>query len=251
MRLTPILALLALIGCGEAHAPADADGSAGDACESGETLAFTLEIVDIQRETDSGGVPGLDLDGRDSDETDELGCHQPDWTDPRDGERGVDNQLATLFVVGSPGTAPELRSGRRVDLQVRRVDDRPNDPCIEVRIDGGDPIRTELVEGRFQALGGTGSITVEMFGADGDTLLPLPVTSLAVEATLVAGGGLTDVTIAGHLNIDAMVAATIEVAPDVDPSLIRTTLEGVADLEPDADGNCQSVSAAFAAEVVP
>jgi hypothetical protein len=39
--------------------------------------------------------------------------------------------------------------------------------------------------------------------------------------------------------------------PRLDPELLRSTLEGVADLDPDEDGRCQSYSIAYGVEQVP
>lgn len=134
MRLTH--ALIALAGCGEVHRP---DEGGPDSCDTGETLAFEIYLTAYAREDDEGRVPGMNLDGRVSDVTDEEGCHQVDFVGP-DGEEGVDNQFGSI--------AWELES----------------DPYL------------------------------------------------------------------------------------IETGLIRTTLEGIADLDRDAEGNCQSVSAAFLAE---
>ena len=80
------------------------------------------------------------------------------------------------------------------------------------------------------------------------TMSTFPVRGLSAKGQLDETGELTRLVVGAHMDNEEVVAHVMAEAPDVDPSLIRTTLEGIADLDRDAAGTCQSVSAAFLAE---
>lgn len=71
-------------------------------------------------------------------------------------------------------------------------------------------------------------------------------TSLELQVA-VGVDGLQEGTTRSPVDEEVIAHVTTEF-PDVDPDLIRTSLQGIADLHRDAEGSCQSVSAAFLAE---
>ncbi len=217
---------------------------------SGETLSYEVSLTDIGREDAEGGVRGMNLDGRVSEgATDEESCHQEDWVDLVDGETGIDNQLAILGPNPMPpGSMPARPTGGPIPLTLGAVDDPLNDACVTVQLGDAPAVQTELVDGRLWLLGDDSVARTVPIGEEDGEPLGLPVRGLAVKGQLLADGTLTDVIVAGHFDIEELVAEVLITAPDVDPELLRTTLEGVADLDLGEDGACRSVSAAFVAE---
>jgi hypothetical protein len=236
------LALVLLAGCGEAHG---LEEGGPDSCETGETLRFELFLTDYGREDAEGRVAGMNLDGRISDVTDGASCHQVDFVGV-DGEEGVDNQLAATLGVGLESDPYLIETGP-VPLVLGGVDDRQNDRCITFRLGDGAPVETELVEGRFHAQG-TGTLIVSVGDHWWMTMSTFPVRALSAKGRLDESGALSNVVVGARMDIEQTIAHVMSEAPDVDPALVRTTLEGIADLDPDTEGACQSVSAGFLAE---
>lgn len=234
--------LLCVVGCGD-------DGMVGgDAGPSYDipTTTVSLLLTGIAREDAEGRLRGVDLDRRISDRTDELGCFQNDWTDPITGAEGVDDQYYSLAVtveaqIGGPNIDEVIREAAVVvPLTMASA---PGG--VEVRLGDVEPQVVPITGGHFQALT-EGSF---LLGVDGS--FPIVVHQLAVDALVSPEGALTSVVIAGAIDIDQTVAAVERDTPAIDPSLVRTTLEGVADLDPGPDGACRKVSAVFTAEVEP
>lgn len=124
------------------------DGSAGpDAtapdggppvCAGGETYFYVMDSLAFAREESAAVAPGFDLDGRDSDFDDPLGCYQLDYESP-DGRTGIDNQGAllapSLEEVAETDLDAELeatvQSGEALLLlELEHVDDFADDPCV-------------------------------------------------------------------------------------------------------------------------
>jgi len=236
--------VLLLVACGE--------GPAGpDTCMSGETLTFELLLVDIAREDAEGGVRGMNLDGRVSEgAADELSCHQADFVDLVDGETGVDNQLGLLGPNPTPPDhVPARPTGAPIPLTIGAVDDPESDSCVTVQLGDAPAVQTELVDGRLWLFGDASVVrTVPISDDRAAASLELPLRGAALKGRLRADGALADVVVAGHIDIEELLDSAAIATPDVDPDLLRTTLEGVADLHRGEDGECRSVSASFVAE---
>lgn len=214
----------------------------------GDSFTFTLQLVGVHRESFDGRSRGIDLDGRISDETDDLGCNQEDWEDPLDGERGVDNTLALLAPTLEAALGMSLDEGveafgAAVDIRLIGVDGSRTDPGVALGVGGEPPRVVPMRGGRFQ---GTSDRGLEVWL----TVAAVRLRGVGVDARLTASGTLTDVVVVGHFDIDDVVETVTATAPDIDPGLVRTTLEAVADLDPGGDGLCRSISAVYDAEVV-
>jgi len=244
-KLSPMgrwLSVALLIGCGES-----AGGGPDAFTPTLEAMSVTLWLTGVSREDVDGRMRGVDLDGRVSDATDELGCFQEDWIDPVGAEAGVDNNYYSLVVtnegIGDPDapSVDDLIRDAGITLPMR-VSGAPGG--VEVRLGDTEPQVAPLREGHFQAL--TDATLVFEFPELSSAVLY----DLAVDAVM-ADGQLLDIVIAGALDIAEIVATVEAESPDVDPALVRTTLEGVADLDPGEDGRCTRVSAAFTATAEP
>lgn len=254
--------------------PLNCGGADAQCLFVGSTLAIGVEDA-------SGNVPGFDIDDRVSDSTDEQGCFQEDWTSPS-GTPGIDNQLATL--------APTLEAALGSDLQetidgaiadgsiiilmdVKGLESTNDDITMDLSLgstaDGNPPMLngTAIAAGQTFTVDMTyvndapGTVTGGVMNVAVDTLplaipfdetteIALTIRSATVQATVTETPALTGGLIGGSLNIDELVTTVMAVAPDIDAGLIRTTLEGVADLEPDSDGICQNVSVGITFEGV-
>ncbi len=212
----------------------------------GEELdfGFRLQLVDVHRER-AGGVRGADIDGRVSDVTDELGCNQEDFRDPFDGEVGVDNQLAALAPTIEAALGSDLRDSLLVippaPFRLEGVDPSLTDPDVRVLLADG-VTRTSMRNGQFRAELAI-AIPAWSFGVT-------PLREVGIEARLTSDGRLVDIALFGFHFLEEVIEGALTIAPDIDPELIRTTLEGVADLEPGPTGICQALSASYEAEAL-
>ena len=228
-------------------------------------------------------VPGFDLDGRVSGDSDPEGCFHPDYTSPPpDDEPGVDNQLGPI--VASLGSLFDIEGGYRMHigegsyfflLRVSDVDDRFEDPTVVVELfegrtaAGGAPALDAsggLEPGQAFVVGGlvasspgeirAGRVRARM----PDTELWLPIRGGITPWRFSRGqmrfdigeAGLEHAVMGGVLDVEESVAVIVGSAPDEIPeSLARSVLEGQADLSPDARGDCQEISMALVFEAIP
>jgi hypothetical protein len=230
---------------------------------SGTSHAYTLAITQTAiRNLVGSGAPGMNFDGRVSDATDASGCHQEDLVDPFDGEVGVDNALGGSLDLTLISERPQpFDPPDSVALGIRGPAALEEAERVEITLGGVELATAEVVDGRFQAIGpADAALTLELGFTLESSTIPLTLIQPAIQGRITEegevigertaeAGELVELVIGGRLDIDAAVAAATEADPELDPTLIRTTLEGLADLDPDEDGDCQSVSIAFLAEV--
>lgn len=201
-------------------------------------LAGTYTIASIPEVRIADGlevVEGADIDLRTSDTSDVLGCQIPDFDDP-DGTRGIDNQLASLkptldgFVdVDEAFLAADVSFQLRTEMEAG---------CDVVVLTSGD---TE-----YRAVASvSGAILRARFGPSSamqfpslDPTTPWTLRNVQLRYDLMERAAW----IAGSLDIDDVVAGFVAVA-EVPEDVLRTTLESIADLEPDSAGSCVSISA--------
>jgi len=210
---------------------------------------------------------------------------------PPDNEPGVDNQLGPILaslggsfdVAGS--IAEALADGSLLLLfEVQNVDDMTNDGCVTVniylgelqpgvtapmldgsgRIAGGQTfdlnslsftgdqpmvtVEGQIVNGRVQG----GPVDISLTFAVMDTALTLAIRQAQVRFNVVGGGASIDTgVIGGQLDTEETINTITMAVMDVPESLARSILEGQADLEPDAAGQCQAVSMGLVFEGVP
>ena len=225
-----------LLGCGEP-----------DATSHSYTLLITQTAI---AGLNGAGTRGLNLDGRMSDSTDEATCYQVDEIDPIDGEAGVDNALGQALDVTLISERPQpFDPPVALDLEVRGSVDLAATDRIVLSLDEVGLPPAEVIEGSFRTHApGDATLTVAFPMPDGSAI-PLALVGVAVKGRITTDGELTDLVVAGKFDIDDTIAAVTEAAPDIDEGLLRATYEGVADFDRDPDGECQSVSVAFLAEV--
>ncbi len=211
-------------------------------CVTSETVE--LGTLRVEVESDVGTVRGVDLDGLDTDlatvRSSDLGCKQQDWPDP-DGA-SVDNNFAVLeaTIEAAFETDPrDLFPGNALTLE---VEGRGDGVCAGVSVALGDgPWRDAEWNGSTLRAYDLGDVPLH-FALLGDSA-EVTLHDAAVRMTLTEEGRVATVVLSGGLDIDALVSAVAsEPSVGLDDELIRTALDGVADLEPNADGICTRIS---------
>lgn len=251
-------------------------------CADGECIFVTNSVVipDVDLMGGVEVANGFDIDMRVSDTGDVEGCMIPDFTAP-DGREGIDNQLASLkptlngFIDGGLDATIEgaLSDGDLILLMELTGAESTDDSDVTLSLflgqttDGAPP----MLEGGSIAAGQTfnldpasvnpdGSAVVSVpastvagslaagpidiplaFPLDETTTLTLNIRSASVSADIQAGA-LANGIIGGELIIDELITTVMAIGGDLPISVIQSTLESVADLSPDGDGVCQSLS---------
>ncbi len=254
---------------------------------TGETVTGVVRQVSVARQIE---VPegealrseGLDIDGLTSARGDQAGCRRVDFLGP-DGQTGVDNEFSYLFDVietlFEAGTVEALlqeaiREGRfLMMMQVEGIDDPQNDDNVTLRIFAGEgtpdsqggvilghqtfdrkpdsevaTVRGRIVDGVLTA----GPVDVAFPIAILNVFFELELQGATVQGRLGEDGGR--VTVGGGVPLEMIyeVGAMADAMQEdqISPAL-RSFLPIWADLNPDADGKCQSISANMVLEIVP
>ncbi len=235
------VALLAAIAMGCDSAPRT--GTPPPPCVVSETLTIGTLLVEL--ESDVGTVRGVDLDGRESDADDRRGCYHEDWLDP-DGS-SVDDNFALL--------GPTIEAAYEVDP--RRIFSHDGlTLTVEGRGEGVcGPVDVTLADGPTRSAEWNGSTLRAYDLGDVPLQLTLPGSSgsvvlhdAAVRMTLTVGQRIATIVLSGGVEVDELVAVAAESSIVLDEALVRTSLEGIADLEPDAEGYCTRLSISLEAQ---
>lgn len=229
-----------------------------DACSdgAGDTYRFVVSSIDVPAVAMDETQLGLDVDCRTSDRRDAETCGVADRTSPS-GEEGIDNALGFLIgTLDDAGSNIDIRGASEagfaagtfvLPIVLTHVQDLSDDACMAVTV-AGTTAEVAVLEG--------GELRASF-----DALpISLPTTANPLAATLehvtlrarVTAAGIEDGILAGELSVDAATDAAVAVAPDdmlID--YVRPLVEAVADLAPDAAGDCQRVSIGIAFAAVP
>ena len=202
-------------------------------------------------------VPGFDLDGHVSTDTDPEGCFTPDFTSPRpDRERGVDNQLGP-FTRHLPAAWYERGTGVNTsyrdamlagELTLELAFTITPEGCVtgvSLVIDGVAHafVTDEIVRGRIRAHS-SAAIPLPVYG--GIDPVQLPIAAGAPLVIHYRGSTAATGTLGGVLETTnvAMAFQTMW-GSDADGEYVRSLFEGQADLAPDASIMCQAISCAW------
>jgi len=233
LRLRHVLLTALALGC-EGQPPSQ---TPYPPCVESETLERGTLL--LEAESLEGTVRGVDLDGRDSDATDELGCHQEDWPDP-DGSP-VDGQFAALVPTLEAAYGDDGR-GIFADTPLTvHVDGRGDGVCaaVSVALDAG-PWRTAEWNGSVLRAYDLGDLPLRLTLPE-DVSEIVTLHDAAVRMTVVDQRVAT-VLLSGSVSIADLAPPVAASTVDFDEPVIRTFFEGVADLEPDASGTCTRIS---------
>lgn len=234
----------------------------------------------LERELEPGVSLGFDLDAHVSDRADPIGCRQGDFTSP-DGTIGVDNQIARLvpLIEAAGGAAltglvqSAINEGDMlVMIELIGVDSLTHDDDVTVRLTRGlgqpfvgtddriEPWQTYDLD--LEAPTSTASATIRDGVLEAGPLefeLPIYVFDFSFALQLVnarmrltfGDDGSASVMFGGSVSIQGM----LDIVENIDggqqlPPLIDTVGRQFADLEPDENGVCQSLSATVTSELV-
>ncbi len=270
------------LGCGTAPPPTEGKDTGQTCATDGATLVFIVSAMDFTRATESGAVPGFDLDGVVSGDGDPAGCGHGDLMSP-DGTPGVDNAFAALVpLLESIGAGAvegliedAIHSGELLLLlEISGVDDLSNDTCVDLSLSRGTGVPLLATDGTLQvdqtfavdtarpATGASGgTLTDGVIEVDGfDLMLPVQILDEFLEFEM-EGGALRlspneDGTYAGQLAggvVVASLAGQIAAIPDIGElrNVVPPIIEGAADLWPDESGACTHLSLGFDVVVKP
>lgn len=221
---------------------------------------------------------GFNLDGRVSGADDALSCRRRDLTAP-DGTVGVDNQFSLLVPALDTATAGALDAAIQgainngqlmVAVTIEGLDNRLNDPCVSLvfrrvqgrpfvgsdsRIDPGQTFDTIRGEPVSRVTGRMRNGVIEA----GPFPLGLPVAVLDARFVIPRQDARVRIRwraddtfeglIGGGIPAAQMIATTqtLTIGSDL-MGLVRRLILSITDMDPDADGNCRSFSAAVSFE---
>jgi len=245
-------------------------GPVGDRCEPEGSRFFLVSQQSFSR-VNGDLTFGFDLDGRDSDESDPLGCFSADHTG-FDGVRGIDNVLGRDIGLLESVTDSNLDEGlhRAIEegqlvtvLELRNLSGSSEDDCVDLylhdgRYPSGRPVldadgvpapsqevvllegtsrhfaAAHVVDGVLRASGGAFPMGIDISG--GKFLIDIQAAELAVDLAL--GNGLAG----GELYVrDFVRGAECSLIP-FPPDLVDSVLTGAADLRPLSSGECAAFS---------
>ena len=281
MRGLPVLLLLLSAGC-DSPAGGPDGGPVGMPVSCGEEpCAYVISALWAPRMGEDGRVLGLDLDDRVSDESDEAGCGRPDFVAP-DGTPGVDNQFARQLesfenaIGASVDDAATFGIADGQTLHGVRLEgiDSTEDRSVTavagaLRLPPRE-LEVQLDEERALAAGQSffwedtptegdgaiedgilevpmGRVDVVLLFDDRSTVSTFPIHDARLRVPF-GDGGPGEGVLAGRLHIEDLLGTVSDAPPDT--SLIRRTLEDLADLDPNAAGMCQSISIALGVGLV-
>lgn len=269
---------LAMIGCGEPQAEPDG-GPVGTPLSCGEEpCAYVIAGAYPPRMDTEGRVIGVDLDDHVSDETSEQSCGHADFVSPG-GTPGVDNEFARFVptLEDSLGTTfelnPAITSGELL-FGLALVDvDSTEDPSVLVsagplRLPAESEAPVITVDGTLQPgqTFGWAEATPTGEGSIEEAVLDVPLGDVDIGWTVdettsstlhirdarlrvpFADGEPGTAVLAGRLWIDDLVVLVPLTGGGHADN--RELLEDVADLDPNAEGVCQSISIAIEVELV-
>lgn len=274
-----LLAALVAVAAGCSDAPTDDPFAAPLPAQcpvaAGEQSLVITRLV-LLRQTAPGVSPGFDLDGRVSGADDNLSCRRRDLTSP-EGVPGIDNQFSLLVPALDTATSGALDAAIQaainngqlmVAMSVEGLDDRLNDPCVNLvfrrvqgmpfvgsdsRIDPGqtfDTLREEpisrvaarLRDGVIEA----GPFDLELPIAVLDARFVIPLKNARVRIRWRPDDTFEGL-IGGAIPADHMIRVSegLTIGGDL-MSLVRRLVLSITDMDPDAEGVCRSFSAAVA-----
>jgi hypothetical protein len=237
------------------------------------------DVIAFTHELEPGVIEGYNLDGLISEDgSDDAGCGHADFTSP-DGEEGIDNQfgkMSALFDFVGIGAFEDFvqqtieDGGLLLMWQMDDVDDPDNDEEVTVTYRYGQGTPLLGTDGRLlagqtfhaheespdQLLGNARLEDGVLYAGPFDIRIPAVVFGILYELNVINGylqarptydGGFEEGLLVGGVAItDVLEMATK--ANLQDSSILETVemlIDGMGDLKPDGNGDCQQISAAF------
>jgi hypothetical protein len=249
-----------------------------------ESMLCVIDTIMFAAETEPGVSPGFNLDEKVSDGSDMESCGGVDFTDP-DGTPGIDNQAALLVpvfdLVGFGAVSSFIQGaveegGFLLLWQIDGIDNLFHDDEVTVRMRFGSGVPLLGTDGRIVAgqtyhLHGdspdqqvpNARITGGVLEAGPyDTFLPIDVFGVHYEldvrgaylrGRLTYDGGIEDGILGGAVTYDSLLELAAKADNEAGGIYDRVVLitDGLGDMMPDENGECQAMSASLAYSAVP
>jgi len=272
-----LLFLCVFSGCSEAETKSETeDATCGQ--ESSKRVAV-ISSLGFARRDNSGQTVGFNLDGVESEIGNADGCGIPDQTS-LEGEPGIDSAFsgllpaleATQAVAVNGLIEDSIKNGELILLlEISRLDDWENDECADFSILRGEgaPMigtdgelldaqsfkRSDLPTGNVDGIQiNDGVFTAQSF----DYMLPVQVLDVFVEFSMkntrLWGQNHPDGSISGYFggSVPLEDFNTLTELTDIGEvsSLLENLLGAAADMDLDADGQCDAISLVFEFESI-
>jgi hypothetical protein len=240
-------------------------------------ILTVISVLNFTREHEPGIAVGFNVDDKVSKEGDESTCGHGDFVSP-EGEEGIDNQLALitpLFDTVGIGAVEGFvqaavdEGGLLIMWELAGVDDIENDDDVTVTLrygTGAPLLGTDgvLISGQtfhlspdspntiIQASISDGQLRTERFTAG----IPIVVFEVRYELQILDAQMRGEITFDGQLSNAMMggrvpIANLIEIAERAEMEAggiydaVLFVLDGMGDMNPDANGVCQDISTAL------
>jgi hypothetical protein len=249
-----------------------------------ESILCVIDTLAFAGEVEPGVTPGFDLDGVVSDGSDAASCGAIDFTDP-DGTPGIDNQAALLVplfdligfgAIGSFIQGAVEEGGFLLMWEIAGIDDLEYDEEVTIRMRLGSGVPLLGTDGRIvsgqtfhlhedspdQVLP-TGRIVDGVLEAGPfDTFLPIVVFGVFYEidvrgaylrGRLTYDGGIEVGVLGGAVTLQSLLelAETADNEADGIYDKVKLLTEGLGDMMPDENGECQAMSSSLIYTAVP
>lgn len=271
--------LLVALGCGDGAADDPFAGPVPAQCAATRMeQSLVVSRLLFIKATRPGVTDGFNLDGRVSTNEDASSCRRTDFTSP-DGTTGVDNQLSLLVPVLETQTAGALdaaiqaaiNSGQlMLGMSVEDLDDRRNDPCVRLvfrqltgvpfvgsdqRIDPGQTFSVARDQPVSTVVGRMRDGVIEASGFS----VALPIAVLDARFIINFRNARIRIRWRDDDHFEGMVGGGIPASelsavvqtlgiPDSQRALFSRLINGITDMDPDAEGNCRLFSGAVSFE---
>ena len=261
-----------------------ADGGGTALVEKDNTSRLTaISELNFTRRDKDGAAPGFDLDGVVSVKGNTESCGHADFVTP-EGEEGIDNQLAILTpaldVIGLSAVQDLIQGaiedgGLLIVFQIEGIDDPVNDEDVSLtlRLGAGTPLlgtngillsgqtfhvheedpylaapRAWIKDGMLQTDPFDFKLPIRVF----DQHYALEIKDGRIRARLGFDGGLTEGVLGGGVPLSNLMDIAVQADMKARGVLegVSTLIADIGDLKPDANGDCQEMSAALSFNAV-
>jgi len=266
--------LLLALACGAPSTSADSAEPDLSTCDaSGGRQHWVLNSLLFVRVEEDGSSDGFDLDGAVTDFGDSAGCGIPDMVSPT-GQVGVDNAFARLipvletteFISAETIIDAHIKNGEILLIpEIAGAEDLQQDECVSIALRRGTgepmtdttgsmlPAQTFDLDPEFPAveIPEVSIVDGQVEGGPITLDLALDILDASIRFTLLDGmiryqvheDGTISGVVGGGLSTDQLreVSQAANIMDDVF-ELIDSLVDSVADLAPDAEGQCTQVS---------
>ena len=259
------------------------EGAAPLVAKDNTSRLTAISELNFTRRDKDGAAPGFDLDGVVSVKDNTESCGHADFVTPA-GDEGIDNQLAILTpaldAIGLSAVQDLIQGaiedgGLLIVFQIQGIDDRVNDEDVSLtlRLGAGTPLlgtngillsgqtfhvhaddpdlaapRAWIADGVVQTDPFDFKLPIRVF----DQHYALEIKEGRIRARLGFDGGLTEGVLGGGVPLSNLMDIAVQADKKAKGILegVSALIANIGDLKPDANGECQQMSAALSFNAV-